>query len=405
MSTKSLPPGLDLLPSGKIRARFRCRGCATHPTSGFHSQTFPPRPTKPGAADGGSRVAQAWLRDERAKVDQGGYVAPRGSSVTFGQYAPERAAAWRRHRASTRAAVESHLRNHLLPTFGGVQVGAIRPAHVEAWVVATQATLAPATLGVVFAWLSRIMADAVREGLVRSNPCAGIELPTPERREVEPLPLDAVDALVEAMPDYAATIVLTAAWSGLRQGEVLGLRTQRLSLLGTRDERGRMLPPSLHVAEQLQTLDGPPRLVPPKTTRSVRRVPIPGVLVDGLAAHLAAFPAGDDGFVFTNSQGRPWRRNAFGAVWTRAVRDAGLPRGTRFHDLRHTYASLLIEAGESVTVVSRRLGHASPNETLATYSHLWPDSDERTVTVLDAAHARHAERVTGVSQRSPLTAL
>jgi integrase len=74
------------------------------------------------------------------------------------------------------------------------------------------------------------------------------------------------------------------------------------------------------------------------------------------------------------------------------VKAAGLPKGTRFHDLRHTYASLLIEAGESVTVVSNRLGHASAVETLNTYSHLWPDSEGRTVDVLDAAYARHAGR-------------
>lgn len=398
-ATKALPQGLDRLDSGKIRARYRCKGCATHPGGGQHSKTFPER--------GGIRTAQGWLRDQRSTVDAGTHVAPRGGSVLFGDYAVERAAAWRRHKPTTRAAVESHLRNHLLPAFGAVPVGSIRPAHVEAWVSRTQVdgTLAPSTLGVVFAWLTRVMGDAVRERLIVSNPCTGVELPTVERREVEPLPLDAVDALVDAMPDHVAATVLVAAWSGLRQGEVLGLRQHRLNLLGHRDERGRVQPPSLYVAEQLQTLHGPPVLVPPKTKRSVRRVPIPSVLVEALAAHLAAFPANEDGFIFTNTAGRPLRRNSFGETWARSVERAGLPKGTRFHDLRHSYASLLIEAGESVTVVSKRLGHASANETLSTYSHLWPDSDERTVSVLDAAHARHAERVTAVSQRSPLTAL
>ena len=191
------------------------------------------------------------------------------------------------------------------------------------------------------------------------------------------------------MPEHLRATVLVAAWSGLRQGEVLGLRTHRLDLLGRRDDRGRRQPPSVYVAEQLQTLSGPPVLVTPKTKRSERRVPIPGVLVDSLAAHLAAFPAGPEGFVFTNTAGRPLRRNSFGETWSKAVAAAGLPKGTRFHDLRHSYASLLIEAGESVTVVSKRLGHSSATETLDTYSHLWPDSDEHTVAALDAAHARH----------------
>lgn len=72
---------------------------------------------------------------------------------------------------------------------------------------------------------------------------------------------------------------------------------------------------------------------------------------------------------------------------------------------RHTYASTLISAGESVTVVSKRLGHASAVETLETYSHLWPDSDEYTISVLDAAYARHVESTTecvfGVSRLTP----
>ena len=96
-------------------------------------------------------------------------------SAPFGDYAAERTEASRGNRASTRAQVESHVRNHLLPTFGAVPVGAIRPAHVEAWVARTEQVLAPATLHVVFAWLNRLMADAVRERLIRDNPCIGVE--------------------------------------------------------------------------------------------------------------------------------------------------------------------------------------------------------------------------------------
>lgn len=156
----------------------------------------------------------------------------------------------------------------------------------------------------------------------------------------------------------------------------------------------------MYVAEALQTLKGPPGLVTPKTKGSVRRVPIPGVLVQTLAAHLAEHPTDPEEFVFRNTAGRPLRRNSFGATWAKAVAEAGLPKGTRFHDLRHTDASVLIEAGESVTVVSKRLGHASPVETLETYSHLWPDSEGRTVQVLDAAFHRHQMGVDYSAQRT-----
>lgn len=382
-------PGLDRLPSGRIRARYR------DADGRQHSKTFP--------GQGGITAAKAWLRQQRAAVDDGTHVAV-DRSQTFGSYAAERVTAWRRHKETTRAQVESHMRLHVLPDFGAKPLASIKPADVEAWVARKERELAPATMHVVFAWTRRVFAEAQRQRLIRDNPCEGIELPERVRREVEPLPLEAVDALTDAMPEHLRGAVLVAAWSGLRQGEVLGLRKHRLNLIGHRDDRGHVQPASLYVAEQLQTLTGPPRLVAPKTKKSIRRVPIPAVLVDGLAAHLAAYPTDAEGFVFRNLNGNPVRRNHFGELWRRAVEDAGLPAGVRFHDLRHTYASLLIAAGESVTVVSKRLGHASAVETLETYAHMWPDSDGRTVDVLDAAYARHvdvesAARVTGVSRR------
>jgi integrase len=98
---------------------------------------------------------------------------------------------------------------------------------------------------------------------------------------------------------------------------------------------------------------------------------------------LAALPT--DGFVFTNENGESLRRSVFSRVWRRAVKTGGLPAGTSFHDLRHHYASLLIRHGESVKVVQARLGHASAAETLDTYSHLWPDSEDRTRAAVDSA--------------------
>jgi integrase len=122
----------------------------------------------------------------------------------------------------------------------------------------------------------------------------------------------------------------------------------------------------------------PAFLAPPKTAASIRTIPLPTVVVDVLARHLAAFAMGEGQLLFTNDRGEPISRTRFSeAVWQPAIVRAGLPGGTRFHDLRHYYASLLIRHGESVKVVQARLGHASASETLDTYSHLWPDSEDR----------------------------
>ncbi len=142
-----------------------------------------------------------------------------------------------------------------------------------------------------------------------------------------------------------------------------------------------------------------PHLGPPKTKASRRTVPLPRVAVDALARHLAAFPPAAQTIVcrdehrtwtesvellFTTETGAPVRRSNFSRHWRKAVAAVGAPEGTTFHDLRHFYASLLIRHGESVKVVQARLGHATAAETLDTYSHLWPDSEDRTRLAVDS---------------------
>jgi integrase len=162
--------------------------------------------------------------------------------------------------------------------------------------------------------------------------------------------------------------VIMAAGTGMRQGECFGLTVDRINFLRR----------VVHVDQQLVTVTGrAPFLAPPKTAASVRSIPLPTVVVDVLATHLAKYPP-TNGLVFASESGRPIHRTAFGRLWRRAA------PGTHFHELRHYYASLLIRHGESVKVVQTRLGHASASETLDTYSHLWPDSDDRTRTAVDS---------------------
>ena len=169
----------------------------------------------------------------------------------------------------------------------------------------------------------------------------------------------------------------------MRQGECFGLTVDRV----------RFLERAITVDRQLVTVAGhPPTLGPPKTRASHRTIPLPQVVADALAAHLAAFPAESDALVFTQS-GKPITRSTFGYRWRAAVKKAKLPHGTGFHALRHYYASLLIRHGESVKTVQARLGHASAVETLDTYSHLWPDSDDRTRDAIDSVLASTAYRL------------
>ena len=156
-------------------------------------------------------------------------------------------------------------------------------------------------------------------------------------------------------------------------------------MFGLTVDRVDFLRRMVKVDRQLILLPGaPPTFGPPKTHASYRTVPLPQVVVDELAAHLAAWPVGESGLIFTNNQGDAISRTRFSdQVWRPAVKATELD-GARFNDLRHFYASLLIRHGESVKVVQSRLGHASAAETLDTYSHLWPDSEDQTRAAVDS---------------------
>jgi integrase len=160
----------------------------------------------------------------------------------------------------------------------------------------------------------------------------------------------------------------------LRQGECFGLPLVNW-------DRGAG---QLQVTQQVKYLPGKGRfLAPPKTPASRRTLPVPDVVRKALAAHILRFPVGERGLIFTAEGDQLLDRNAFNATWRKAVAAVGLPKGTGFHDLRHYYASLLIAGGASVKVVQARLGHKSALETLDTYGHLWPDSDDLTRRAID----------------------
>ncbi len=237
-------------------------------------------------------------------------------------------------------------------------------------------------MGVIHRILAGIVKAAVRDRRIVASPCEGTKLPKVHRQRVEPMTLEAVQALTEAIPERYRALVTLAAGTGLRQGEVFGLTVDRIDFLRRQ----------LTVDRQLVTMpDRAPYLAPPKTQASVRVVPLPQVVVEAVAVHLATWPT--DQSIFTTELGDPIRRTAFSErIWRPALKRVGLS-GVTMHGLRHFYASLLIRHGESVKTVQGRLGHASAAETLDTYSHLWPDSDDRTRAAVDSVLGRVADSV------------
>lgn len=308
-----------------------------------------------------------------ADLLRGTYIAPDDGRLTFGDYAQQWAAI-QQHRPATSDQVERRLRRHVLPVLGSRPLGAIRSTEVQTFVKGLSDALSPSTVRVVYSRVVAIFSAAVRDRRIATTPCVGIKLPRSARVRVEPLTTDTVLALIDAVPDRYRAAVVLAAGSGLRQGEIFGLDVDRVDFLRRQ----------VRVDRQLLALSGTPTFGPPKTEASVRTVPLPTVVLEALAAHLAAFEPRWAGLMFTTETGKAMRRSSWSHIWTQAVKEAGAPAGTGLHAMRHYYASLLIRHGESVKTVQARLGHASATETLDTYSHLWPDSDDRTREAIDA---------------------
>lgn len=348
-------------PNGRWRARYR------DAEDNEHARHFTRR------AD-----AELWLAQVRADQLRGTYVDPRAGRITLSEFART----WlnsQGHRPGTRQLYERTLRLHVLPVLGERPLTSIRRTDIQGLITASSTTLSPKTVENHLRLIRALFNAAVEDQLIATSPVRKISRQPVSRTRVVPLSVAQVDALVAATPDRYRALVIAAVGSGLRQGELLGLRAADIDL----DKQ------QLHVRHQLVSVPGVrPHLGPPKTDASLRSVPVPDFVTDALRTHLSVYPPGPFEVVFTNKRGLVVNRQSLHRSFRYAVRTGGLPATVTFHQLRHTYASLLIEAGESVTVVAARLGHKNATETLHTYSHLWPSSEDQTRRVLSSAFQR-----------------
>jgi integrase len=353
---------IEKTPNGRWKARYRIRRGGKIST---RSKTFNRKID-----------AEKWHRSQLSRKDRGEWIDPRHANTLFGDWT-EHVMASRVHLApSTQARDESYMRNLVLPHLADQRLGSITQTDLEAWISQLISEgYASATIKKASQLASIVFNAAVDSDLISRSPARSLNLPKTQRTEMRFLTAPQVAALAEATGPQHRTLVLTAAYTGLRWGEVTGLRIQRLDLLRR----------TVTVTEAASEVRGHISWTEPKTAASRRSVVLPRFLCDELAAHLAAYPPGADGLVFTSPQGDPLRRTNFRRrVWLPATSEVGL-EGVRFHDLRHTHAAMLIAQGEHPKVIQSRLGHASITTTLNTYGHLSEGLDEAAADRLDDA--------------------
>jgi len=267
--------------------------------------------------------------------------------------------------------------NRITRQIGTVPLQALTPLQVESLYATLLATggaggrsLAPKTVRNCHIVLRRALADAERLGLVSRNPAAAARAVAAPRAEQRTWSSDEIQRFFEALAGERLSMAFVLlATTGMRRGEVLGLRWEDVDFSGR----------ALSIVQTLTTVRGDRHLGPPKTGKSRRRVSIDGVTLDALKSHrkrqrieriAAADVWSNEGdLVFTDELGEPVHPNRLSQCFDRIVRDAGLPR-IRLHDLRHSYATLALKAGVHPKIVSERLGHSTIAITLDLYSHV-----------------------------------
>lgn len=330
----------------------------------------------------------------------GNYLDPNRAEILFRDYVAEWLAV-QVLRPSTFDHYQRNLRNHTLPTFGHLPLSAITRPAVQGWVKRLiDSKLAPRTIHNIYGVFAGIIRAAVLDGRLPRTPCVGIRLPEIPKTIVQVLTPDQVFDLADCIrPRYRFTVIF-AYGTGTRQGETFGASRSRL------DTQERLYTVDRQIVLINQSTTGycaKPVFGPPKTKAGYRTIPLAQFVLDGYTEHEKYMEPGQD-LLFTSPRtGTAINRSYYAErIWVPAVKKAGLPPDTTFHDLRHSFASTALAAGVPVLEVSRWLGHASITETTDTYGHLLPEATQRTRAALDQAWAALERRAPHINTGTPV---
>jgi integrase len=287
-------------------------------------------------------------------------------------------------RPSTYERHEQIVRLHLKPALGRVKLSKLTPAHVQGlYRDKLDSGLSPATVQKIHTVLHKALAQALKWNMIPRNATDAVKAPRPAPEEMHPLSPEEARKLIEAVRgDTLEALYVLAVHTGMRQGELLALKWEDVNL-----NEG-----VIRIRRTLMRSGGRIALGETKTRGSRRPVHLTGAAVEALRGHLERQLEDierlgdlyrDDGLVFTTGVGTPinpsnLRRRSFAPLLERA----GLPQ-IRFHDLRHTCATLLLSRNVHPKYVQELLGHATVAITLDTYSHMIPGMGNHTARAME----------------------
>ncbi|MBA7572721.1 Tyrosine recombinase XerC [subsurface metagenome] len=367
---------------GSIRQRSKgswetCIDVGRDPVTGHRLRHFE-------TVQGSKSQAQRRLHELLHSLEQGAYIKP--SQLTVAQFLEE----WLRDYARSNTAprtcerYEGIVREHLIPALGSIPLVALQPQHIQKYYAQAlesgrrdgKGGLSPLTVHKHHRILFESLRYGMRQGILIRNPAEAVTPPHGQSKEFTMLGANQLQLILDAArgtPYYA--LLFTKAYTGLRRGELLGLRWGDVDL----DKS------TLSVVQTLQQLrSGEYVFRKPKSKRGRRQIALSPSLAIMLWEHrvkqeharqLLGKPLMPTDLVFSHPDGRPFRPNTVTRAFQEITRPLGL-KGVRLHDLRHAHATILLQQGIHPKIVQERLGHSSVATTLDIYSHVLPGLQE-----------------------------
>lgn len=319
-------------------------------------------------------------------------ISPKAGKITVGKWLDTWLDTYARVRVrqNTFEGYQRIVDSHLKPALGAIKINELRPSHVQKMInekmekgnKRTGGPLGPRQVEYIYAVLHMALGQAVKNNMIMRNVCDAVDKPQKVKTEFIPWTTEQTNHFLTSVRDERLFPLYMIAWgTGLRRSEILGLKWDDINLTkGT-----------LTVRRTLVRVKGDPpyKFGEPKTKKSRRTIPLPDPVVQALKKWKAQQaqealtwkglhkelpeneipPFNPLALVFCNELGCPTNPESISRRFKQDLKKAGLPE-IRFHDLRHGHATMLLELGEDIKVISDRLGHSTITLTADTYSHV-----------------------------------
>jgi integrase len=329
--------------------------------------------------------AQARLTEILGQIQSGAYVEPSG--ILFDEFADQ----WLKNRinisGSTWEGYDSYLKAHIKPELGTMKLKDIKHTHIQNLItrLATQPQksgkpLSANTVRKMATMLATLFKSAVKNNLIRINPAKELELPKAVKAKIQPPSKEDVLSILREAPVEHQALFLLDCVTGLRRGEVLALQRKHIDWIN-REACVEQAIKKVRVTDDVHKYSW---AVGPTKSGRQRRVGIPPIVLEALQLHLSASKdVSEDQFIFTRNG--TFMDPEYFSKWIALplVKKATDGRVKRFHDLRHFFASVLIENGESPKYIQDQVGHASITTTFDIYGHLMPKAKQEATKRLE----------------------